>query len=187
MALLSLRHRTNTIHQVFALGIIAAMSGGATLLADSPAQACEQLQAKTDTEEANYQSSIDLNNLTLEQQQALEATVVQRRETLPYRSLSLTRCPSLSNAALRAFENKEYAQTLELLDSAIAEKPNSLTRWLDRAIVNYYLGEDNAARADAKQVLRLNAHHSQEINKVYRQLILQLDGELPDPRRAVKL
>ncbi len=186
MALLCLWNRLPAIHRLFVLGIVVAMSSGATLLTSSPAQACGNTQGQQETE-ANYQSPLDLSQLTQEEQKALEATVAERREILPYKFLSLHRCPSLSNEAISAFEKHDYAQALTLLDSAIAEKPDSLTRWLDRAMVHYYLGDEAAARADAKQVRRFNYLRSHAAQTAYRQLMIELDGELPDPRRAVKL
>lgn len=133
-----------------------------------------------------YESPLDLSKLSPAEQTALEATVAERQALFPYEFLSLRRCPTLSNQALYAFENQDYARCLHLLDRAISEQPDALTRWLDRAVVHYYLGEEDAARADAQEVRgRFTYPRSYQAQKAYRQLMIQLDGEVPDPRRAV--
>lgn len=135
-----------------------------------------------------YESPVDLGNLSPAEQEALAATVAERQVLLPYRFLSLRRCPSLSNQALYAFENQDYGLCLELLDRAISEDPQALTHWLDRAMVHYYLGEEEAARADAQEVRsRFTYPRSHRAQEAYRQLMIQLDGKVPDPRRAVKV
>lgn len=187
MALRKIGSKTSAVRSAVILGGIVAMGLGVSLLPGKPAQACGQAPAPQQSAE-KHSSSLDLSNLTPQQQQALEALVAERREILPYQFLSLKRCPSLSNSAVTAFENNEYGQALALLDSAIAAEPSSLYHWLDRAIVHYYLGEEEAARADAKEVRsRFSYPRSHKAQSAYRQLMLQLDGELPDPRRAVEL
>lgn len=187
MALLQFRNRTSAVRSVVVLGGILTMGLGISLLPSELAQACETEHVQNEIAE-KHQSPIDLSEITPQQQQALEALVAERRELLPYQFLSLQRCPSLSNQALAAFENHDYAEALELLDSAIAEAPSSLPHWLDRAMVHYYLGEEDAARYDAKEVRRRFSYpRSHRAQTAYRQLMLQLDGKLPDPRRAIEL
>jgi len=172
---------------LLARGLITSMvlmSLCALPLAVPPAQACEA-QPTVEPELEQYPSPLDLSNITPAQQQRLEATVAQRKQLLPYQFLSLYRCPSLSNRALNAFEARDYALALSLLDRAIAQRPDSLTRWLDRAVVHYYLGENAAASKDATQVRhRLNDINFPEAQDAYRQLMIQLDGQVPDSRRA---
>lgn len=185
MALLRLKNQPSAIHSAVIFGGILTLGLGLSLLQGKPAQACEPAPV---ADAIAYPSPLDLSDLTPQQQQALEATVAKRRELLPYQFLSLKRCPSLSNEAVTAFEQQDYAQALTLLDRAIAEEPNSLYPWLDRAMAHYYLGDDPAARADAEEVRnRLSAPRLPKAKEAYRQLMIQLDGEVSDPRRAVKI
>lgn len=186
MASLPFWNQKPASHSIFFIGLAVFLSGSLSFCIAHPAQACDGSQVQK-AAQTNYQSPVDLSEITPTEQRALEALVAERQKRLPYRSLSISRCPSLSNAALMAFEKHNYADALALLDKAIADQPGLVSRWLDRAVIHYYIGEDEAARADAKQFRQLTAAYSHKINEAYSQLMLQLEGELPDPRRAVEL
>jgi hypothetical protein len=157
---------------------------GSNLILSPAAQACE-----TSTATPNP-SPVDLSQLSAEQQRQLEATVQERRALLPYQFLSpyRYRCPTLTDQAIQAFEQQDYAQTLALFDQTIAKYPNSPEPWLNRAMLHYYLGYESAARSDAQQVCHLLANfRSPQTQEAYRRLMITIDGKVPDPRQAVEL
>jgi tetratricopeptide (TPR) repeat protein len=86
--------------------------------------------------------------------------------------------------ALKTFEQKNYAMSLDVLDQVIMLKPDFAEAWNKRATVHYMLDDYSESLSDIRQALLLEPRHFGALSGLG--IILDASGRKPDALKALR-